>query len=366
MPVRRKGGPLTSSISGADNLPFYSTTSGGEMVIARIIPDNNAVFSNTRLYLLTYFPSGFWPRLITKVLSDESFHDHVVNMFTIPQEIKQRCPTLLNVMPYWRCWQTGFELVYFDNVIMQVKEIHAGSEYGRGMCDYYDEGLNLTCHFDNSWIPLDVENSVILEISFRADKLTFNFGLTNRMASGSLNMVQKDFYHDEKAKTGVLARVVEHIDNLLQDWFPEIGESRFSQTFLGRYLVTRVIPCPTCLQAEITSQQNAKGAWDVVTSANHSQPLSIADIEIEVKGSDGRPAVSNKRVMCTFLVERCIKNVLEGLDEICDIHNAVSPLMMPTEDGVIREIHIAPDAVSLSCVQFRLILKCFKIGNYRT
>ena len=51
--------------------------------------------------------------------------------------------------------------------------------------------------------------------------------------------------------------------------------------------------------------------------------------------------------MCTFLVEKCIKNVLEGLDEICKVHGSVSPSFMPGEDGVTRLIHIAPDAVSI-------------------
>lgn len=45
--------------------------------------------------------------------------------------------------------------------------------------------------------------------------------------------------------TKLLALVVEHIDTLLEDWYPSIG-TRFVHTSEGKYLVTRLIPCPRC------------------------------------------------------------------------------------------------------------------------
>lgn len=44
----------------------------------------------------------------------------------------------------------------------------------------------------------------------------------------------------------LLALAVDHIDILLEDWYPTLG-TRFVHTSEGRFLVTRLIPCPQCL-----------------------------------------------------------------------------------------------------------------------
>lgn len=43
----------------------------------------------------------------------------------------------------------------------------------------------------------------------------------------------------------LLALTVDHVDTLLEDWYPSIG-TRFVHTSEGKYLVTRLIPCPRC------------------------------------------------------------------------------------------------------------------------
>lgn len=42
----------------------------------------------TRLLLMSYFPSGFWSRLITRILADDSIIDIVRSFFIIPKEVK--------------------------------------------------------------------------------------------------------------------------------------------------------------------------------------------------------------------------------------------------------------------------------------
>lgn len=49
---------------------------------------------------------------------------------------------------------------------------------------------------------------------------------------------------------------VEAVDNLLEDWYPSIG-TRFVHTSEGKYLVTRLCPCPSCFPLEAdASHQN--------------------------------------------------------------------------------------------------------------
>lgn len=47
----------------------------------------------------------------------------------------------------------------------------------------------------------------------------------------------------------LLALIVDHIDILLEDWYPTLG-TRFVHTSEGKLLVTRLIPCPRCLTSQ--------------------------------------------------------------------------------------------------------------------
>ena len=63
------------------------------------------------------------------------------------------------------------------------------------------------------------------------------------------------------------ALAVEHVDTLLEDWYPSLG-TRFLHTSEGRMLVTRLVPCPRCLTShnERVNDANAdvlfgKSSW---------------------------------------------------------------------------------------------------------
>ena len=66
-----------------------------------------------RLLLMSYFPSGFWSRLLTRILADDSVVEIVRSYFIIPEEIAQD-PILAKIFveqkPEWGCWKTGLEL----------------------------------------------------------------------------------------------------------------------------------------------------------------------------------------------------------------------------------------------------------------
>lgn len=41
-----------------------------------------------RLLLMSYFPSGFWSRLMTRILADDAIVDIVRSYFVTPKEVK--------------------------------------------------------------------------------------------------------------------------------------------------------------------------------------------------------------------------------------------------------------------------------------
>jgi len=46
------------------------------------------------------------------------------------------------------------------------------------------------------------------------------------------------------------------VDNLLEDWYPSIG-TRFVHTSEGKYLVTRLCPCPSCFPPAGTTESTS-------------------------------------------------------------------------------------------------------------
>jgi hypothetical protein len=43
-----------------------------------------------RLLLMSYFPSGFWSRLITRILADDAIVDIVRAFFIMPKEVRNK------------------------------------------------------------------------------------------------------------------------------------------------------------------------------------------------------------------------------------------------------------------------------------
>ena len=190
-----------------------------------------------RLYLMSYFPSGFWPRLITRLLADPRFSSLSGRLYGGA------------AVSTWRCWQTGVELLRAGVPVLRVKQAVSDVSPARTACDYARAQL-LLGGADAQWRPIDVHNLALLEILVPNASLRPPGGAT----------VQPD----AAAAAGLLARLVAHVDTLLEDWYPDLG-TRFMQNSRGLYLITRLVPCARCVVREADRQeQQLQAGWAVV------------------------------------------------------------------------------------------------------
>ena len=72
-------------------------------------------------------------------------------------------------------------------------------------------------------------------------------------------LTTSQFVSPTKPRTGLarlLSLAIDHVDNLLEDWYPDLGV-RFMVSSQGRFLITRMSPCPSCV-SNVTTNSDAK------------------------------------------------------------------------------------------------------------
>lgn len=164
----------------------------------------------SRLLLISYFPSGFWSRLMIRILADNQIGEIAQNLYSSENVPKNRI--------HWKLWQSGLELHFADQLIFKLREV---SQSCRNTP--YRHHLNrFKIKQDGVWADVDLSRSSILEIFFPL--LDFNC----ETESGSQTSVPVNIQHVTK----LLSNLVDHIDILLEDWYPTIG-TRFIHTSEG-------------------------------------------------------------------------------------------------------------------------------------
>jgi hypothetical protein len=142
-----------------------------------------------------------------------------------------------------------------------------------------------TCRFqlrqEGIWADVDMTNSSILELYFPAESLVIRRPLCPQPDEDSYQSIVLDPSPECMAK--LLALAVDHIDILLEDWYPTLGKfnrnvsyiqevpiyllllllgTRFVHTSEGRFLVTRLVPCPRCLAVSLTDSEGSSRSED--------------------------------------------------------------------------------------------------------
>ncbi|XP_068220598.1 leucine-rich repeat serine/threonine-protein kinase 1 isoform X12 [Palaemon carinicauda] len=249
-----------------------------------------------RLLLMSYFPSGFWSRLITRILADDAVVDIIRNYFVMPREVlnDRDLSSILGGQAEWVCWQTGMELHYAHTTLFRMREVLPINSYGISQGSYgphtpnngpnhtstqinhhlYDyKSMRFLVRQEGVWSDVEVGNSAVLEISLPNEAVVIkrplqesdaaNTAATDILACG-IQSVVLDPAPECVAK--LLSLAVDHIDTLLEDWYPTLG-TRFVHTSEGKFLVTRLVPCPMCLECH--GQHEGPG--------NHPQARHLPD-----------------------------------------------------------------------------------------
>ncbi|ETN67521.1 Leucine-rich repeat kinase [Anopheles darlingi] len=250
-------GSTVAAAAAADTPTVMAAQRSTETVTVQTIhrPDRSIY----RLLLMSYFPSGFWSRLITRVLADGQVVEAIRGLYALPTELDGLEPGT-ELSAYWAVWQTGLALHYGPGtVVFRMREIAVtcpGSPFRNPMNRF-------KLKQDGVWCDIDLTASSILEIHFPYGALRVRpsptvgdggggGGGSNNTASAAPPAASSsdESYELEpsvQCLTQLLALTVDHIDLLLEDWYPTLG-TRFVHTSEGRFLVTRLVPCPRCLR----------------------------------------------------------------------------------------------------------------------
>ncbi|XP_050691737.1 leucine-rich repeat serine/threonine-protein kinase 1-like isoform X4 [Eriocheir sinensis] len=247
-----------------------------------------------RLLLMSYFPSGFWSRLITRILADDAVVDIVRNYFVMPREVlnDRGLSSVLGGQAEWMCWQTGMELHYAHTTLFRMREVipcfshnaqmhhgHGGPSPNSSLAStqtnhlFYDyKSMRFLVRQEGMWSDVEVNNSAVLEICLPNEAVVIkrpfqDSNLSNPASDILANGIQSVVLDPApECVAKLLSLAVDHIDTLLEDWYPTLG-TRFVHTSEGKFLVTRLVPCPVCLECH--GQHEGPG--------NHPQARHLPD-----------------------------------------------------------------------------------------
>ncbi|XP_050515571.1 leucine-rich repeat serine/threonine-protein kinase 1 isoform X2 [Diabrotica virgifera virgifera] len=306
--------------------------------------------SMTRLLLMSYFPSGFWSRLISRILADDTIIDIIRSFFILPKDAAQdaQLAKVLDLTAEWVLWQTGLQLKYGDITLFRMKEVLHNS------AAYYRQ-LKFRLKQEGVWSEIDFQNCSILEVHFPVESLVVQPLINDNCHIDGYKIKDELVIEPSTECTAqLLALTVDHIDILLEDWYPTLG-TRFVHTSEGKFLITRLIPCPTCLSVSTDNEHNLN---DFPPSGSHLEPLqqenehsghhdlhrirksqesytSECDSGVgpdsasssRIPSVEGHPGVQqeeDKPVIYSWMVEECILEAYGSKTVVCPTHGDCS------------------------------------------
>ncbi|XP_068156290.1 LOW QUALITY PROTEIN: leucine-rich repeat serine/threonine-protein kinase 1 [Drosophila tropicalis] len=213
------------------------------LIYEQCSPGNSASSQGLRrILLMTYFPSGFWSRLITRILADEQIIEAIRSVYVTAQDkyVDFDLRSSLEQDTQWNLWQTGLALYYGNVLIFKIWEVPF--QNNERTQPFRTANNRFKLKLDGIWGDVNLSSSSILEVYFPLHQMTISHELDNS---------ERELLAELKPQTAAVAKLlaltVDHIDLLLEDWYPALG-TRFVHTSEGRFLITRLVLCPRCLR----------------------------------------------------------------------------------------------------------------------
>lgn len=219
---------------------------------------------------------------------------------------------------HWKLWQTGLELYVDNTLVFKLREIVLTCFSS----PFRHDPNRFKIKQDGIWCDVDLSRSSILEMNFPLWKLTRNDD-DGQTKSYDVNI---------QSITKLLSACVDHVDILLEDWYPSIG-TRFVHTSEGRFLVTRLVPCPLCIERTEHKQMKCES----MTSLNSSLRQSNENLlNGSSNGIDEKVYLQATIWNYLWTIEECVLSTYDKKVLVCPIH------------GDVSVIQIAPDLVSFN------------------
>ena len=249
-----------------------------------------------RFYFMSFVPNGFWPRLISRFLTDNIFYITVLRSFgmldakindLMKDHERDSSTAVCNLT--WSYWKTGIEFWYKEISILRVAEVMPDPSYtdclpspsifeiaDTAPIEPYFDTDGLTFELNNQWLPVDIQPHRGIEIlvpdAICPQTVQTAFDLADNSEDGSLN------YHREPSwmSAKLLAHVVNSLDTLLEDWYPGIGNREGKRGGYSVPYVNRIVPCPFCVSGAVSLKEYSS----IMGCTNQSMVASLPTVEV--------------------------------------------------------------------------------------
>lgn len=252
--------------------------------VPKKFPDSPSLYRTglllRRFYFMTYVPSGFWPRLISRFLTSFDFPAMILKAIGFSDEkISELIPKFISgestsiVSLEWSYWTTGLELWYQGWSVLRISEIRQEGSFED--CDSSNishhiprttpiepaiDVDDLSFRLNGTWLHVDQAPNTGLEILIPdyvcPSELAQHYPINttpvfvagdNNNDSENESEFEIPLRETSWMSAQLLALSVEQIDTLLEDWYPGIGSKDGGKNMYSIPYVNRVIPCPYCV-----------------------------------------------------------------------------------------------------------------------